>query len=306
MIRDALEALLPDLTDGEWSLLEDDGHVREYDSGAVDLDHLVERVKRLRQAIGESPARERTIEVAEAGKLARRATTRAQALSALLAVQAAQDPSVVDFRRKELRSHLVKPERVGEWVERRKSEPSELLTVDAKRPDQTLKRSRLVLEYAVAPSLYVQHVAVALHSSLDWLRRVSESLASRFAWWPAQGSLFVLTGLVPIIPPIRSTTTRRLPITATSRITLEIDPTLTPREVAGYYATARKGLLGRRSRRMSEKHLRLAIYAATHKDGTWAERMLGWNIENPDRPYTHSTNFQRDAASALRRLLNPL
>ncbi len=135
---------------------------------------------------------------------------------------------------------------------------------------------------------------------------MSESLAKRYAWWPAHGSLFVLTGQVPLLSPVRVTTTRRFPITAASRLTLEVDPTVTPREVAEHYGAARKSLLQSRSRRMSPKHLRLAIYSATHSDGTWAERMRGWNDEHPDERYSQPSNFQRDAANAVKRLLNPL
>ena len=57
---------------------------------------------------------------------------------------------------------------------------------------------------------------------------------------------------------------------------------------------------------MKAKNLRLAIYAATHSEGTWAERMRGWNDANPDERYSHASNFQRDAAKAAKRLLNPL
>jgi hypothetical protein len=306
VIRQELERRLPDLTDGEWSLLDEDGHVAEAESGAADLDYLVERVRRLRQAVGQPPKREPAAELARAEELARRATSRAEALSALLAAEASQDTGVVKFRREELRGRLIKPERVGAWVDRHAKPATQLLTVSTENPDEPLEHSVRMLEYATPPAAWVLRVGVALNSPLERLRALSESLANRHAWQPAQASVFVLTGLVPILAPIRARTTIRYPIPAASRITLDVDPTVTPREVAEHYAATRKGMLAGRSRRMSEKHLRLAIYAATHSEGTWAERMHGWNKAHPDASYGLASNFQRDATKAVKRLLDPL
>jgi hypothetical protein len=224
----------------------------------------------------------------------------------LLAAEAAQDDDVVAFRRQELRGRFIKPERLAAWIERHAEPATDLITVAVDRPDKPLVHSRRVLEYAAPPSAFVQHHPVAVNSTLDRLRALSASLANRYAWQPAQASTFVLTGLVPILAPIRVDTTIRYPVPAASRITLDVDPTVTPREVAERYAAARKRMLPGRSRRMSEKHLRLAIYAATHSEGTWAERMRGWNDAHPDERYSQSANFQRDAAKGMKRLLDPL
>ena len=210
------------------------------------------------------------------------------------------------FRREELRGRLIQPDRVGAWIDGRAEPPTQLATVAVDRPDEPLEIFTHVLDYAAPPAVFVQHVGVALGSALDRLRLLSVALAGRYGWQPAQGSIFVLTGLVPIVAPVRVRTAIRYPVSATSRITLEVDPTVTPPELAEHYATARKRMMAGRSRRMSEKHLRLAIYAATHSEGTWDERMRGWNGANPDERYTQASNFQRDAANAVKRLLNPL
>ena len=110
---------------------------------------------------------------------------------------------------------------------------------------------------------------------------------------------------VAVVAPVKVQTIQRWPITATSRITLDVDPTVTPQEVSDRYKQARTELMGSRSRRMSEKHLRLAIFADTHRDGTWEARMLEWNREHPDWRYGESRHFQRDATQATKRLLTP-
>ncbi len=303
VIRDQLTQRLPDLSEGEWALLDQDGYVAEVESGAADLDHLVDRVKLLRQTFGRPAKQEAIPEVAQAEELARRATTRAEALSALLAIDAEQDERVVAFRRRALRGRLVKPERVAQWIERHAEPPTDFVIVARGQP---LEHFRRVLDYAAPPSTVAQHVEVAHGSTLDRLRALSDSLANRYAWQPAQASLFVLTALVPILPPVRSRTMHRVPVAAASRVALDVDPTVTPRELAQHYAAARKRILSGRSRRMSEKHLRLAIYAATQEEGTWDDRMRGWNDAHPEARYRESSNFQRDAAKAVKRLLDPL
>jgi hypothetical protein len=305
VIRDELEQRLPDLTEGEWSLLNDDGYVAEVESGAAEVDYLVERVRRLRRAIGQ-PTKEVAGELVRAEELARRAATRAEALAALLAAEASQDTDVVGFRREELCGGLVSPEGVADWIERRAEPATDLVVVAVDRPDEPLEHLRRVLEYAGPPSTVVQRLPVVVNSTLDRLRVLSESLANRYAWQPAQGSTFVVSGLVPILEPVRARTAIRYPVSAASRIMLDVDPTVTPREVAERYAATRKRVLPGRSRRMSEKHLRLAVYAATRAEGTWTERMRGWNDEHPDERYSHEANFQRDAPRAKKRLLDPL
>ncbi len=180
MIRDQLEQRLPDLTNGEWSLLEDDGHVAEVESGASDVTHLAERVERLRQATSERATQEPATKFAVAEDLARRASTRAEALSAVLAAKAARDADVVAFRR-ELRGRLLKPERVGAWVQRHAGPPTQLVTIAAERPDEPLHYFFRVLEYADPPSTVVQRIRVPVDSTLDRLLALSESLAERYA-----------------------------------------------------------------------------------------------------------------------------
>jgi hypothetical protein len=306
VIRRDLETRLPDLTDGEWAWLEQKGYVADVEIADVDPEDLVREVKLIRQAVRRPPKQETVGELADAQDLGRRAKSRAEALSFLLALDASRDPAVVGFRRAELRGRLIRLERVGNWVARRSEPPTELITVTVERPDEPLKQFKEVLEYAAPPASAVQTCPVALGSALDRLRSLSESLANRYGWRPAEAATFVLTGWVPVLQPIRARTQVRLPISAATRITLDIDPTVTPAEVAERYATERGRHVWARTRRMSQKHLQLAMYAEAHQEGTWAERMRGWNEAHPDAAYRQASNFQRDVTRAIDRVLNPL
>ena len=176
MIRAQLERLVPDLSDGEWSLVVVYGHDLEVESGAIDLGFLAERVRQWRRDVG--PAKPERVEFAEADKLARRASTRAEAVSALLAVEAAQDEDVTAFRREELRGRLIQPDRVGAWIDGRAEPPTQdFATVAVDRPDEPLEIFTHVLDYAAPPAVFVQHVGIALGSALDRLRLLSVALA---------------------------------------------------------------------------------------------------------------------------------
>lgn len=319
-IRAELKSKIPDLGDGEWALLEDDGHVAEVESDAAGVEHLVERVERVRR-VG-APRRHAGDKVgatADPAELARRASSRADAISALLAADACRREEVVAFRREVLRGNLLKPEQVAEWVERRSREGEQVRRKTLGEPWEVdpaaegrewidgrpvVRYETPSVEYAAPEGGWVQ--AAASSSELERLRKVGEGLASSYGWEQAQATIFLLTGAVPILPAIRARTVSKLPVVAATRIVLEVDPTVTPREVAERYAEVRTRVTGgQRSRRMSEKHLRLAIFAESHEQGTWADRMARWNSDFRDWRYTEPTNFQRDATGAIRRLLRP-
>ena len=87
---------------------------------------------------------------------------------------------------------------------------------------------------------------------------------------------------------------------------MEIDPTLTPEEVAERYKELRASLIGTRYRSMSEKHLRLAEFYGGHKpEGTtWATLMDKWNqIQGRGWEYDRFEVFARDCKQAWQRLM---
>jgi len=62
----------------------------------------------------------------------------------------------------------------------------------------------------------------------------------------------------------------------------------------------------RNSRRISEKHIQLAVFAAKEfaakENGSWVYKMKKWNVKNPQWKYNNSSNFARDCKTAYRRV----
>ena len=78
---------------------------------------------------------------------------------------------------------------------------------------------------------------------------------------------------------------------------------------AEIYEKFRQRLLGKRYRRLSDKHLELAKFSAMRpEDETLKKKMAAWNRRQSRRPkwkYSEVTNFGRDIAGARSRLLEP-
>ena len=141
---------------------------------------------------------------------------------------------------------------------------------------------------------------------MDLLRALSQLLARRYKWMEAQATIFVLTDVSPLLSSLRGGFRIEFNQPISSRITMEIDPTLTPEEVAKQYKKIRASLIGARYRSLSEKHLRLAEFYRGHKpDGTtWAKLMEEWN-HSQDREwrYIRFETFARDCKQAWQRLM---
>jgi hypothetical protein len=144
---------------------------------------------------------------------------------------------------------------------------------------------------------------------LDSLRIISEDLSKRYGWDKGQSTLFVLTGDTPLVSPIKGKVNMKSPLAALSRITLTIDPIVSPQEVEEYYRKVRGT---RRRRAMTEKHLKLAIFSTTRpQHETWEQAMQEWNKEciegNREPSWSYMTantrNFRRDCLQAQARLL---
>jgi hypothetical protein len=109
--------------------------------------------------------------------------------------------------------------------------------------------------------------------------------------------MFVLTDRIPLIEPLRFQLTRRLPLEALSRITIVCDPAVTPREVAQYYKKHRSRILSKRTRRLSEKHAELAMFALEHQNLDSAA-MKAWNRRFPKWSYQRYNRFSKEARVA--------
>ena len=243
---------------------------------------------------------------------------RQAALSRVLAAYAAREGEVARFRREVLGGRLLARGEVEEWVDRQaeRDGPPTRWLVAPLPPDvqpqagepltlalQACRVQVETLRYVVPDDPWVRARPVAAEGVLGRLERLSRRLADRYGWHPAQATVFVLTGAVPLVDAVR-VAWRRGAVPALDRIVLDLDPVLTPAEVAVRYRQARAQALGKALvRPQSEKHLALAVFAVEHPDGTLRERMAAWNRAHPQWRYSHATNFGRDLRAAVRRLL---
>jgi hypothetical protein len=94
---------------------------------------------------------------------------------------------------------------------------------------------------------------------------------------------------------------------ALNRIKLTIDPTLSPREVGSIYRQMRGQIFGKRYRTMSEKHIRLALFAFERDPQESIKgAMTDWNRTYQKWRYKSETNFGRDRIAARRRAFSTL
>lgn len=145
---------------------------------------------------------------------------------------------------------------------------------------------------------------------LERLRQLSQDLVKLYGWDAADATRFVLTGLPPRIALITEHLLVDQQIPALSRITLTINPTIVPADVAEYYQQVRKQVLGRRYRNLSGKHLELAHFVASRLHSKTEEQLMNawneWCAKKPPRwKYRHTSNFRRDWRRAQQHLLNP-
>ena len=256
--------------------------------------------------------------------------TRLQILSDLTARQAGTEKGVIAFRQQHLIEGLLKGQEVVEWIERQAVEDgpaSRFLRVpipdgyELVRRDGRISTEPLLtisdrtaatqvdmelLSYASPDDQWVQRIPVKQGGTLDRLRVVSKWLARSYTWMEAQATTFVLTGINPLLSSLRGGIRITFSQPISSRITMEIDPTLTPDEVAERYKNLRTPLIGARYRSMSEKHLRLAeFYGGNKPEGTtWTALMTKWN-HSQDRAweYIRFETFARDCTRAWERLM---
>ncbi len=89
-------------------------------------------------------------------------------------------------------------------------------------------------------------------------------------------------------------------------MTLVIDPVVSPQDVFDSYAKLRERMVEGTARPLTEKHLRLALFAAERRPpAKWAPVMEAWNDKYPDWRYEKETLFARDATAAQNRILRP-
>jgi len=228
-----------------------------------------------------------------------------RAVAAVLAQEAAERRPVEDFRDEELGGQLLEEARLEEWMTARADE--------AKRLDQELtgkpfpRNPLFLLDYRLGGEDEVRSVWAG-QGVLARLRKVTIWLADTYPWDAADGAAFLLCGRTPPVRAIEVAFAAPHPryAAASARITLSVDPVLSPARVAEVYRATRRRVFRTRHRSLTVKHLRLARWALRKSDGvTWIQLMREWNADYPNWRQERPSNFARDCTQAMERLLNP-
>ncbi len=288
------------VSDDEWRLLDAQGVLRR----DIDPSGIAETVKQFRRAFSRQEVAVPMLD--RGGELT---PARVHAISELVARHASEDARVQGFRSRRLPNGLLEFERIEAWIStiaKADGKPSQYSTVVAsaatrKCPDVGI--SARYLCYGSPASNFVRNIPVAHNGVLDELRGITEILSKRYGWQPAQATLFVLTGVPPLVSTLRvKATTELFPVLR--KIVLTVDPALSPRELAEHYKTIRRRFLGERHRAMSEKHCTLVLFMQDWPaNETYSSAMGVWNKKFPTWRYRHATNFGRDVLAARKRLL---
>ena len=336
--------LLPDET---WAYLRTKGFVARMQSGEMTIPQGAELVRRIFKAAGRevgtpvgdqprfidrdgSPSHPAPEKGGHSLRRSPNADLRQEAVSRLLAEQAAEDESLKAFRASHLADGLLPWERVESWIERQADLDGPASTwLQAALPDESLLRgdpwpypepameiskespasgfTRRNLRYAVPDSVWTRSVLIREGGVLDRLANLSKRLSKRYRWLDAAAAVFTLTGRIPVVDQIKLEIHVWQDPGASSRIELHVDPTVKPAELAAHYAEARQRLVSPKYRTLSKKHLTLAIFSTKRPQGEkLKDQMLAWNSEHGHEwRYKEVTNFGRDVRQARHRLTEP-
>lgn len=276
------------VSEEEWADLVNDLYVQEVLAGLVPIAALADRVRRLRRVYGQRTP------VLDEQRLALRSaeavSARIDALSAIYAHWVDSDDTGVRwFRTHELVDHgsaafrayidgngpypdfeLLNSADVADWVlERRRR--------DAPDGDGDEHVRKLISQTAFGEKDRVKHLwylaernerilTVDARGTLGKLAVLAEQLSDRYRWRPSEASMFVLTGRVPEVQVyVGSASIRYGEGAATTRVTMELDPSLTPQQVAGIYGRLRASISpAGPPRALSAKHYSLARHVGPH------------------------------------------
>jgi hypothetical protein len=127
-------------------------------------------------------------------------------------------------------------------------------------------------------------------SVLDELHWLGQRLSEQFPWDPRDATWFVLTGEPPMRPLVELTcdvTESEDPPYSQARISLSVDATLSPDEVANHYARVRDQLLGgvgiRRAEARTLEVFRFVTARRVHHPGsTWGDLVRQWDQTAPE------------------------
>jgi hypothetical protein len=301
------------LSDQEWQFVQDQRWIED------DISVIVLNVVEARRAFG-TDTKVVGVKLQHGVAGARR-----YALSVLLAQEARARPDVKAFRKKHLGGVLLPLSKVREWVLQKAAGDgiptiwaNDVLLPPASKPQlddrgriripihRTLQCMGLATKYLryPMPDHSVECVPVHAGGALHLLHQLATALSQTFHWTEAEAVMLVLTDEVP---PVESAKwqVHWSSIPSLSRITLALDPALSPRQVEALYRRLRGQLLEGRYRNITRKHALLAAFKTNFSELSLSDLMAKWNAQYPLWKYKLVTNFGRDTKTACDRLLTP-
>ena len=293
------------LSNEAWGLLCKEHWVDEYECGEITFGYLVDRVRMYFRVFGRTggSGKVRTdSERVERTRLSPRLRQRADSTSRAFAAIAAEDPDITRFRQNHLGGNTLRREQVDGWVgATRKADRAAAGRRGANGPAPR-DRTEVVLTFTVATprALFVPAAGI-----LAELAQLGEALSDRYSWRQEIAVGYVLTGLgSPRVSPI-SVTRRHYDCPGPAqRIELQIEPGVTPEELAQYWQAIRRTISSTPFRPQSEKHETLAAFSLGQPEElSWAELQTRWNRKHPGWAYSQVSNFRRDVPRAIERLL---
>jgi Type I restriction enzyme R protein N terminus (HSDR_N) len=256
------------------------------------------------------------------------------ALARIVAGEASREPDVIGFRAEVLDGHLLSLDEIPDWLEDRAAadggatvwwrfplphggrgydwrEPfgEWLMTTagymnDLGRTFTPAGWSIELLEFLVPDSHWVHSMPIANDGTLARLKHLAGDLVSAFpVWREASAVTFCLSGKIPAIPPATVGTSAAWRYPALGRATLELDPSMSHKEVARLYDKARQ--MGDRvfPKMPSRMEVELALMTgdvdlASGMHDELLGRMADWNANHPKMPYDSVETFAKAAEVA--------
>lgn len=257
-----------------------------------------------------------------------------EALSSILALEAARWPDVIRFRGRHLGGKLLLLEEIQPWVEAlsQREGPSLYLTVALPREacpeqgsatdDRAMEALRSSLDTATVEGVEVRNLQypaatakattrskpVRARGVLDELRKLADGLKDTFGWSQPEAVAFILAGATPAVRPGTATVGFSPWLDRPKRITIELSGWATLDDLLMLFRWARRQtFLGqrvryRRYKPVGQVHAELGVFLASTPELSWRARQERWNAERPADAYRHPSNFRRDASAAYQRI----
>ena len=262
-VRAELERAWHPVPDALWDYLDERGYVSEVADGREMIEYLIREARQViaagRPALPQTPGNEVARQIAGAA-----ASARIDALSAISADRAHHDLEVQRFRDRVLPGGLLAWDEAGLWILAQRAATAPGGDADTYLLE-AFARSSPGAPDVLATLWYAadgreRAVSVDARLPLGDLAKLADSLCDRYRWRPSGAVMFVLTGVVPeVFVYTGSASIRGGTLPAMTRVTMTLDPALTPEQVAGIYARLRAQIHpGPPLRPLSVKHYRLA------------------------------------------------